>query len=481
MDLEADENYLLTLDPAAGYDRSDKVMCCAYSSSKGILAAGTEAGNVALWRYDPLSFSTRSPELCWKLNRAIVLNGPVTQLGWSGKKDLLAANLVGEARLLSEQTMSSHCYQRRAAVQMGPSLISVTCFDPSSEETVSRKEEISQYELKTDIHVKGIFISKEFMAIWNGKQVVVYSYSHDANSPRAVGSFMTSSSLLALHEQTAFTVEESRVQSRTHKGTVKQLLTFTEHEGEPMALDINGDFLAIASVNGTIKVFNLSRSLDAKQVQGSPKSAGQFVKNFGGFATIRINCKGNAVSFTTKNTDGSMNSLLYVWSIETDQIRWFDFDTGCNDTSQKVSVDRQNSQQKPHGRVKAGAGVALPQVQKKEEEKPKDILTDLEKLAKQLAQETSGRFPAHHFWDSSGDARLIVCELHVLNNSQQNQRRNISNEMGTKIVTLFATPEHSLSIQDVSNMDPMFSQLIGMHVPFIYYLRKVCLFFLFLV
>ena len=40
---------------------------------------------------------------------------------------------------------------------------------------------------------------------------------------------------------------------------MKQLITFTEMEGDPMLMDIHTHYLVISSSNGFVKVYDLSR------------------------------------------------------------------------------------------------------------------------------------------------------------------------------------------------------------------------------
>jgi hypothetical protein len=44
-----------------------------------------------------------------------------------------------------------------------------------------------------------------------------------------------------------------------NQGTVKQVLQFTEVEGDPFLATINGTFLAVGTTQGVVKIFDLSR------------------------------------------------------------------------------------------------------------------------------------------------------------------------------------------------------------------------------
>ena len=75
----------------------------------------------------------------------------------------------------------------------------------------------------------------------------------------ATGSFPCESESAVLHEGSVFAIEGSNIQVRSLQGTVKQTLSFTESDGEPIGLDVCGNFLVTATITGMIKLWDLSR------------------------------------------------------------------------------------------------------------------------------------------------------------------------------------------------------------------------------
>ena len=96
------------------------------------------------------------------------------------------------------------------------------------------------------------------------------------------GNFTCSAFSCVIYEQNIYTLEPSKVNVRTFQvdklldtirnisksvnicnfcfqGTVKQVLQFTENEGDPFLASINGTYLAVATTQGLVKVFDLSR------------------------------------------------------------------------------------------------------------------------------------------------------------------------------------------------------------------------------
>lgn len=47
----------------------------------------------------------------------------------------------------------------------------------------------THYQLKTEIQIKGVCVSKDNIAVWNGKKVLVYDLSSDLAAVKLVGKF----------------------------------------------------------------------------------------------------------------------------------------------------------------------------------------------------------------------------------------------------------------------------------------------------
>lgn len=64
---------------------------------------------------------------------------------------------------------------------------------------------------------------------------------------------------IGVHAESVFMCQGYKVEVCTHKGTTKQSLTFSEGEGEPFLLDVNGDYMAVATRLNVVRLFDLSR------------------------------------------------------------------------------------------------------------------------------------------------------------------------------------------------------------------------------
>ncbi|KAF6124811.1 intraflagellar transport 140 [Phyllostomus discolor] len=431
-DLEQGENYVLSPEEKFGFEKGENINCVSYCKIKGLLAAGTSKGRVAMWRKVPGPHSSRGVEGKdrWILQTPTELEGNITQIKWGSRKNLLAVNNLSSVVILSEQAMSSHFHQQVAVVQTSPSLLSVSFLSTGM-----------TYSLRTDMHISGVFATKDAVAVWNGKQVVVFEPS--GTTLRNAGTFLCESPVLAMYEESVYTVEPNRVQVRTWQGTVKQLLLFSETEGNPCFLDICGNFLVVGTDLAYFKSFDLSRR-EAK-VHCSCKNLAELVPGAGGIVSLRCNANGNKISILLSKADSSPDSKICFYDVEMDSVTIFDFKTGQVDQRESLSFNGQDTK--------------------------KNRAFANEKLA-HLA-------PVSHFWDQS-EPRLFVCEAvqEVTGAQPQPVDRKAHTEDSADptadvlILSFFISEEHGFLLQDSFPRPPSYQSLLGMEVPHYYFTRK---------
>ncbi|XP_076007585.1 intraflagellar transport protein 140 homolog [Genypterus blacodes] len=416
-DLERDDNYVLSLDETLGFEKGEMINCVSYCAGKEILAAGTSHGRIAMWKMVVQQGSSRGDaKASWKLQTPTEIQGHVTQLQWGSSLNLLAANNTASVLILCEHVMSAHFSQQVAAVQLTPSQLSVTQFSTGT-----------QLALQSDIHVKGVCVTKDSVTVWNGKQVTVYEVT--GAGLRAAGSFQCDSTVLAVHGENLYTVEPSKVQVRTPQGTVKQLLNFSKTEGNPLLLSVCQNYLVVGTDAAHIRVFDLSRR-DAKAHCGAKNLAEQ-IANLGALRSVKCNSNGSQVSILISQVNGRPDQKVYFYDVEMDTVTHFDFFTGrpLSGISQPEESERQQFQ----------------------------------------ATELRGRCPVSHFWDES-EPRLFVCETAPI--SSESSSFNHLDNVDVSVVTLFCTQEHGLLLQDCYTKPAGLQALLALDVPYYYFTCK---------
>ncbi|KAG3258905.1 intraflagellar transport protein 140 homolog isoform X1 [Ictidomys tridecemlineatus] len=431
-DLERGENYILCPEEKFGFEKGENINCVCYCKAKGLLAAGTDKGRVAMWRKVPGSWSSRGVEGkdMWTLQTPTELEGSITQIKWGSRKNLLAVNNVSSVAILSEQAMSSHFHQQVAAIQVSPTSVNVSFLSTGA-----------THSLRTDMHISGVFATKDAVAVWNGKQVVIFEPSGAVL--RNAGAFLCESPVVAMYEDSVYTVEPNRVQVRTWQGTVKQLLLFSETEGNPCLLDICGNFLVVGTDSAHFKSFDLSRR-EAK-AYCSCKNLAEVIPGVGAIASLRCNASGNKISILLNKVDNSPDSKICFYDVEMDTVTVFDFKAGQIDQRESLSFNGQETN-KSH------------------------IFAD---------ERLTNHVPVSHFWDQS-EPRLFVCEVvqEVLGpqpqaaDKQPLTQDSASPTEDVLVLSFFISEEHGFLLYESFPRPPAYQVLVGMEVPHYYFTRK---------
>ncbi|XP_035468905.1 intraflagellar transport protein 140 homolog [Scophthalmus maximus] len=416
-DLERDDNYVLSLDETLGFERGEMINCVSYCAGKEILAAGTSHGRIAMWRMvaQPRGSKGDSNAL-WKLQTPTEIQGNITQIQWGSSLNLLAANNSNTVLILCEHVMSAHFSQQVAAVQLTPTQLSITQYATGL-----------HLALQSDTHIQGVCVTKNSVTVWSGKQVTVYELS--GTVLRNTGSFPCDSHVVAVHDENLYTVEPSRVQIRTPQGTVKQLLTFSKAEGNPVLLSVCQSYLVVGTDTAHIRVFDLSRR-DAK-AHCSAKNLVDQIAGLGALKSAKCNASGSQVSILISQVNGRPDHKVYFYDVEMDTVTHFDFFVGR--PSSGISHPEESERQRFQG------------------------------------TEVSGRCPVSHFWDES-EPRLFVCET-VSVGSESSSTSSID-MVDVSVVTLFCTQEHGLLLQDCYPKPAGLQALLALDVPYYYFSCK---------
>ncbi|XP_006901968.1 PREDICTED: intraflagellar transport protein 140 homolog [Elephantulus edwardii] len=430
-DSEQGENYVLSPDVKFGFENGENINCVSYCRGKGLLAAGTDRGRVSMWRKAPGPPSSLRAEGKdrWALQTPTELKGNIKQIKWGSRKSLLAVNNINAVVILSEQAMAAHFYQQVAAVQLSSSVLHVDFLASST-----------TYSLRTDVHISGVFATKDAVAVWNGKQVVIFEPS--GTSLRTAGTFLCESPVLAMHEDSVYTVEPNRVQVRTWQGTVKQLLLFSEAEGSPCLLDICGSFLVVGTDLAHFKSFDLSRR-EAK-VHCNCKNLAELVPDVGAISSLRCNANGSKITLLLVKPDSSPDSRICFYDVEMDTMTILDLCTGQIDQRESLSFTRQETRRS-------------------------SIFAD-ESLVNHV--------PVSHFWDQT-EPRLFVCEAvpegsrsQPIGQSGRKQCPLLSPQADVLVLSFFVSEEHGILFQDSFPRPAAFQALLGIQVPHYYFSKK---------
>jgi len=186
-DFDRGDNYVLDVQQHA-LITNEVITSISFNSDNGMLAGGTSAGNVVIWRWKgaPSSSSSSSSSFSpggssegpnrWEYLTSSVVAGPVKEVKWGAKKSLLAVNSGILVEILIEHALNAHFNQQVSAVQVSPSEVLVECHSTGV-----------MLPINSDIHIRGIYVTKEHVALWSGKKFVVYNISQEKSLVRVAG------------------------------------------------------------------------------------------------------------------------------------------------------------------------------------------------------------------------------------------------------------------------------------------------------
>ncbi|KAG1950960.1 intraflagellar transport protein [Pimephales promelas] len=419
-DVELDDHYALSLDESLGFEKGELLNCVSFCISKQVLAAGTSMGRVALWHMVTVSDQKGDTKTQWKLQTPAEVEGNISQLQWGSSSHLLAvcSSNSSSVVILSEHVMCSHYSQQMAAVQLTPTQLGLANFNTNTHIT-----------FHADTHIRAVQVTKDMVAVWNGKYITVYEPS--GQTLRSAGSFQCESAALALHDENIYTIEPNRVQIRTPQGTVKQLLVFSEVEGNPTLLSVCGSYLAVGTDTSHVRVFNLTRR-EAKPL-GVTKNLCELIPDLGALRSVKCNASGSQLSVLVTQVNGRPDNKVYFYDIELDTLSYFDFFTGRPESSLALSDDSQRTR---------------------------------------CEGELAARCPVSQFWDEN-EPRLFVCETVPVNSDLLRSSQSQTEKEDVMVVTFFVTQEHGLLLQDSQPKPATLLSLLALDTPYYYYICKL--------
>ncbi|PAA57809.1 hypothetical protein BOX15_Mlig030591g2 [Macrostomum lignano] len=429
-DIASEDNYTLSMQDGMGYDSNVQVTSIAYSAKKQVLAAGTQTGQLAFWKYQPIHSSAQhEPEDEWQLQPPLFVRSNVSQLTWGTSDQLLGLNAVSDVYIITEQPASCHYGNGLSAVQTGPKSLYLANFNESI-----------FAELQMESRLKQVRTTGAHLVCSDGRSVTSYELlPPPGNSAepitvssllKQVGEFQCDATQLDIYDQNVYTCETKKIQVRTLQGTVKQQLAFSDNHGEPVCFTINSHNLVVGSSRGVIRLFDLSRR-EAK-AHGGEKFISEHVPRHATIQSVAVNSSGTCVSVVCVLDDLSVDPRVYVWDVEMDTVTYFNLRTGRSE----------------------------------HDENDRNIDRDKEAQARDL----SGRYPISHHWDAL-DSRLLIVEAKLTAHEEVLEQFNITNNDKAErmVISVFYSSDHGLWVQDSFAMHQSYSGLLRVDTPYFYF------------
>eukprot|EP00192_Tetraselmis_astigmatica_P000931 CAMPEP_0117694304 /NCGR_PEP_ID=MMETSP0804-20121206/27375_1 /TAXON_ID=1074897 /ORGANISM="Tetraselmis astigmatica, Strain CCMP880" /LENGTH=1395 /DNA_ID=CAMNT_0005507981 /DNA_START=130 /DNA_END=4318 /DNA_ORIENTATION=+ len=406
-DLDSEDNYILSAVAESAVNTL-KISSLRWSDKSGMLAAGTKDGLLCCFKYvgdkdgDGAEDHDVHQEEAWEQMPSVPVDTtqPCSIIEWGPSPSVLSVSNAEAIVVMKRTLLAARLRGNIAAVQLSQCEVSVSLADGQGESTVVR----------TEIQLSGLDASETHLMLWNGQRAEVYEIGAGGSGVSQGASFACESRSMALHRDSIFKCGSRKVEVMNLAGTVKQTLELEENQGDPVCLDVGGDYLAALTSNKYVRLWKLG-GREAKPWQGRGRYLDVHGEPLGEIESIRCNCNGTKVSIIANLVENKTlrDPRLFVYDTDTDMVTFYDF---------------RNDKCTPEG----------------------------------------------HVWDGE-DPRLVACETMAMGGKSNDITAPKAGDNIYDIATLFATPNDGILLQEFHHPKPH-QGLLGLHTPFLYYLLK---------
>mmetsp|Transcript_19068 Transcript_19068/g.64920 ORF Transcript_19068/g.64920 Transcript_19068/m.64920 type:complete len:1396 (+) Transcript_19068:174-4361(+) len=313
--LVSEENFVLRA--RAGSGGTNRISSLTYNPKSETLAAGFKEGSMAMWRHVRRARGAGDedddPAESWDSFASVDVSGRVSHLCWGPNNRLLASLSGDKVHVLFRSVLQHKTRCGLAVCQVSSDKLMVHDLSASTAHLVD-----------SPVQVSGVDMSETHMCVWNGRKASVYEMEGEAFA--STSTFTTAASSIAVHRDSLYcTTGEPRVDICDPKGTVKGTLLFDEVQGAAAHVDVKGDYLAVATSKGVLRMWNLSRGETKQHGQGPGRRMELDGVPLVGVEQIRVNGTGSKVAILAAGADGMPDTRVVVYDVEADTFGSYSF------------------------------------------------------------------------------------------------------------------------------------------------------------
>lgn len=196
-----------------------------------------------------------------------------------------------------------------------------------------QESKISIIELMKFLQIRLIAVDKDHVAVSSGRALAIYAMQTIKNSNdtscTVVSSFTCDSEKLAIYEGILIVLTTVAVELRSiqDNGVILQTLSALPEEGEPITLELSQRYLTVGSLNGFLRVWEMSSDCDETTAKPCARVAAlpDLLDDFAEIIEARCNSDCRFVSITIATSNLMPSSILYVWQVDNDRLDSLDF------------------------------------------------------------------------------------------------------------------------------------------------------------
>ncbi|KAK5641268.1 hypothetical protein RI129_009815 [Pyrocoelia pectoralis] len=474
-DIESNDNYILPTH-LRHFEKVDNKQqlnetfsCISFSKVNQTLCAGTNIGRIYFWRKKVNTENIDPNDCVWELYNLCNISGTIKQLTWGSANfrfPLLSVNCVTKVYIMKEQNLCTCFSETIWGTQRTASQILLETLDTSSVVT-------------TDMQVTDMSINSNYIAVTNGRLVSVYDIVHKSsekigyevsynvqkkNDKKTIGinlinNFSCDNEGIIIYGKTIIVLTPAGVLIKSHSGSNSFSIPSTTSEGEPIGIDITSSYLTIFTMEGYLKIYDLSET-EPKLITPM-RSLYDMCTDFGEIIQAKANSNGSKVALTLAAANLVPDGKLYIWDVEQDNLDLlYDF--------RKFNCSKSNTYE---------------DFQDVCDEVVDEDVDDTTAMYNKIC---TNRIPLSLHWDNE-DARLLVCNAKKLKSFvgrkrylSTSRKEHIESKTAMKrtlededqvIITMFVSTDHGIRIQDIKAIDPE-SKLLALATPCMIILNK---------
>ena len=174
------------------------------------------------------------------------------------------------------------------------------------------------------------------MLVGSGK-VITYEVQKEISHMMSVGEFYSTCNIITSCDNSVYTLEKDRIYIRSFQGTIKLTLHLTESEGEGVTLDVSGNHVVCSTRKGAVKIWDISKR-EARLIHAHPIMLKEKIPDFGHILSLRVSVNVSHLSLIVRTaSDGSIDPKLYIFDVEKDIVRYFNFASGRNESDDSLA------------------------------------------------------------------------------------------------------------------------------------------------
>ena len=277
----------------------------------------------------------RPQEEDWQVLPRVHIGPTVRALTWGGGNKFLAINCVRQIFILTEQELAVDYYAGVSAFQTSPTNVIITNHGVKDD---------SNTDVTANAQVHDLKVTQNHLFLFgNGGKIMTFEQQKDINHVMPGGEFsLENVDLVTSDDQSIYTLEADRINVRSFQGTIKHTMSLNDDSGG-LKLQTKGSYLMVVTKAGIVRIWDVSKR--DMRAHCHPLNIKEKIGDFSRVQDVQMNCNATFLSVTLRppQNSGIIDPKLYIYEIEKDTLRYFNFAAGQNDADD-ISVPPNSAQ-----------------------------------------------------------------------------------------------------------------------------------------